>query len=119
MTAAAASRRAERCWGEALPDWVRQLAREADAGSQARAAARIGFSPAVVSLVLSNTYHGRLDRIEAAVRATLVDPTVDCPALGPIPIDRCGTQRRRPFSTANPESVRLWRACQSCPRNRA
>lgn len=97
------------------PDWLAQLRAEAAATSIAAAARRIDMARASVSLVLSGAYPAGLDRVEARVRAKLMDQ-VRCPAFGEdIAWAKCRAQAAKPFSAASSRAARLYRACQSCP----
>jgi hypothetical protein len=104
-------------WGADRPDWVEALAREADATSQARVAARLGRSNSVVSQVLRNTYAGSLRNVEELVRGQLMDAHVHCPALGRLRTHECASWRARSgtFQPTNSLRVRMYRACRSCP----
>lgn len=109
--------KAAAAWGSPLPDWLQALAEEANRTGAKAAAERIGYSPAVVSQVLSASYRGDVDRVAAAIHGALLGARVDCPALGqPIGRDVCLAHQRRPLSTASPQSVRLFHACRGgCP----
>ena len=97
------------------PDWLVKLRAEAAATTIAAAARRIGMARASVSLVLSGGYPAGLARVEARVRAKLMDQ-VRCPAFGQdIALDRCRTQAARPFSASSGRAARLWEACAACP----
>lgn len=109
---------AKEAWGDNLPDWVEILATEADKTSQAKIAKKIKYSPAVVSLVLKNTYKGHLNNVKENVRTNLMDTKMDCPILGCILIRDCFFNQSQPFScSGNPARLRLYRACQSCQHN--
>lgn len=106
-------------WGDEAPDWVVRLAEECDRDSQSAVARRIGYSPAVVSHVLKARYPGDLAAVEKAVRGAFMAGTVDCPVLGPIAGNDCLQNQRRPFSAANAQRLRLFKACRSdCPHSR-
>lgn len=110
--------RAAAAWGEPLPAWVAALARACDAGSQAEAGRRIGYSGPTVNQVLARSYPGNLAAVERAVRGAFLAETVDCPVLGQIPTNTCQAQQRRRLSTASPQQARLYRACKACPHRR-
>lgn len=105
-------------WGEALPDWVAALARECEASSQSRVAARLGRSSALVSQVLRNKYRADLAGVEQVFRGVFESLTVDCPALGSIPANVCRDWqlKARSFVNVNSLRVRMYRACHGCPR---
>lgn len=103
-------------WGIDLPDWVKELARRADATGQKAAGAAINYSAATVSQVISNTYKGDLGCVEEMVRGAWMAAHVRCPVLGSIGRDLCLRHQKTPLSTANPMSVRLFHTCRNgCP----
>ncbi len=105
------------------PDWVSVLAAEATRSTGAGVAARIGYSPAVVSDVIRNKYRGDIGRVEHAVRGALMGATVGCEVLGEIGRVRCLAEQDKPFRATSNLTVRLYHACRgACPhalRNRA
>lgn len=111
--------KAEAAWGDKLPDWVRELAREASRTTGARAAKRVGYSPAVLSHVLANDYTGDMSRVELKVRGALMNETVICPIVGEIGQDRCLDEQRMGHTGASSVRAKLYRACRSgCPHSR-
>jgi len=106
-------------WGDPLPDWIARLAVECNEGTQRRAAERIGYSSGLVSQVLRKTYTGNLEAVESAVRGAWLGSTVQCPVMGTIPTDTCLSWRRKAkiFAATNSHRVRMYRACNACPRN--
>lgn len=110
---------AREAWGEAVPDWVIVLAQACDATSQSRVADRIGRSSSLVSGVCANTYKGDLEAVEDLVRGVFMGSEVACPVLGPLPTHVCREWRvrSRAFSNVNTQRVRMFRACNRCPRN--
>ncbi|WP_313350507.1 hypothetical protein [Paracoccus sp. (in: a-proteobacteria)] len=111
---------ARAAWGDALPDWVAALARECAASSQNKVAKRMSRSASLVSYVLANKYTGNLALVEEAYRAAFENLTVECPALGTIPANTCRNWQRkaRDFVNVNSQRVRMFRACNACPRYR-
>ena len=107
-------------WGDTMPDWVRILAEGCNMESQAAVAKRIGYSPATVSQVLSNSYQkGDISRFEQVVRGALMAETIICPRLGEMSRDVCLNWQRRPFSTASSNAVAMYQACRSgCEHSR-
>jgi hypothetical protein len=106
-------------WKGALPDWVEQLAREANRTTAKKAAQRIGYSGAVVSHVLNNAYPGDIARVEAKVRGALMSATVMCPVVGEIGLDRCLDEQKMGNTGASSIRARLYRACRGgCPNSR-
>jgi len=93
------------------------LRRAVAAGSQAAVARKLGYSAATISQVLSGNYGGALDAVLARVEDVYSPSSVDCPLLGHIGYPRCVSERRRPFSMANPHLVRMYRACKNCANN--
>jgi len=99
--------------------WRETLALQCGQRSQARVAATIGYSAAVVNQVLAGTYKGDLAAVQKAVEGAFMGATVDCPVLGVIPSNRCLEEQRRPFAATSPNRVRLYRACRAgCPNSR-
>lgn len=86
-------------------------------GSQAKVGKMLGYSSATISQVLSGSYQGTLDSFLARVEEVFGTREISCPILGAIPLSRCVKERRREFSTANPQRVQLYRACRSCEFN--
>jgi hypothetical protein len=106
-------------WGDAAPDWVRELAVEATSTSAVLAAKRIGYSPAVLSHVFAKRYSGDMTRVEAKVRGALMHETVVCPVYGEIGRDRCLDEQKMPFGATSSVRVRAYHACRSgCPHSR-
>lgn len=110
---------ARAAWGGNPPDWIERLARECSASTQRRVAEQLDRSAGLISQVLRNKYPGDMASIEDAVRGAFMNATVECPALGVLPTDECQMWRKRARSFVNTNAlrVRMFRACQSCPRN--
>ncbi|MDO5648841.1 hypothetical protein [Paracoccus sp. (in: a-proteobacteria)] len=108
---------ARAAWGEALPDWVAELAQECSATSQNKVAARLDRSAALVSQVLRNKYAGDLDAVQARFNGVFRAQTTDCPELGLILTQQCQDwqQQARRFVNVNAMRVRMFRACNACP----
>lgn len=107
--------KARTAWGDDMPDWVLVFADQCDHDGVSSTASRIGYSPSVGSQVLSKTYRGRLDKIEAAVRGAFMGATVQCPVLGELAHDKCLYHQGRKFAPTNPTRVALSRTCPTCP----
>jgi hypothetical protein len=105
-------------WGASPPEWIQVLAEECDRASQAKAAARLHVSAAMVNQALRNSYKGRLDRLEERVKGEFMNEKVTCPVVGEISTRECLDNQARPFATTNHVRVALFRACRSCPNNR-
>jgi hypothetical protein len=105
-------------WGAPLPDWVAALARACDGSSQAKVAAKLGRSGALVSGVLRRKYPGDMGAVEELVRGHLLSETVNCPALGVLPLHECRAWRAKAdaFQNTNSLRVRMYRACRFCNR---
>ncbi|GJD93399.1 transcriptional regulator [Methylobacterium iners] len=114
-----ATEKAAAAWGPAIPDEVRELALYVDRNTGAAAAKAIGYSPAVVSHLLSARYPGDHDAVFAKIRGALMGEVVICPVLGEIGRDRCLNEQKMPFATSNSARARVYRACRSgCPHSR-
>ena len=112
--------RAVAAWGGALPAWVRRLAAECDASSQADVASRMSYSPATISYVVRNAYKGDLAAVELAATGALMAKMVQCPVLGDVRADDCLRHQREPWSPNNPTRIALYKACRAgCPNFRA
>ena len=85
--------------------------------SQSKVAKMLGYSTATVSQVLGGSYQGALDNFLTRVEEVYGTRIVNCPVLGEIILTRCVTERRTPFSAANPLRVQLYRACRRCANN--
>ncbi len=109
--------RARAAWGEA-PAWVEELARRCDVTSGAEVARRLGYSSAVISGVLRNSYKGALSRVEDRVRGAFLAETVSCPVVGELALDVCAENQTRPYANTNPTRTRLWKSCRAaCPHS--
>lgn len=93
------------------------LKRACDKSSQASVAKKIGYSPAVVNLVLKGTYTGDMEKVRRMIRMRLGTNHVECPVLGQIDTAECTEHQTRPFSMSNSHRVRMFKACQTCPFN--
>jgi hypothetical protein len=109
---------ARAAWGAALPDWVLRLAEECARSSQNKVAAKLDRSAALVSNVIRAKYTGNLAAVEDLVRGHFFAETIRCPALGDISKAACRDWMRAAarFSNINSERVRMFRACNGCPR---
>lgn len=109
----------ETAWGGEAPDWVEALAQACDETSQAKTARRLDWSPATISLVLSNAYPGDVAAVEASVRALIMAETVSCPELGDMALAQCLEWRAKSATFAPTSGLRgrMFDACRACPRN--
>ena len=99
-------------WGDPLPDWVRALAEACDVFGMRKVAERIVVSPASLSLVI-NKRRGDPSFVKTRVEAGIMATIVACPVLGVMDKQECLSEQARPFSSANPLRVKLYRACRS------
>jgi len=101
-------------WGDPVPEWVDALAAAATANGASEVAKRLGYSPSVISQVLSSSYRGDLGKVEQMVRGALMGSTVVCPVLDEIGRDQCRREQSAPFRATNSTRARLRRACRTC-----
>lgn len=94
--------------------WLTVLREAAATHGKAEIAKRLGYSPAVVHEVLKGTYKGRLDKVEQKVKGALMGEKVACPGFGfEITKDRCIAEQAKPRSLANPNRMKVYRACRA------
>lgn len=97
--------------------WVRLLEAAYETNGPKAVADRIGYSAGLVTAIVRGYYDANPAKVADAVMATLGQAEVDCPVLGTLPLTSCRRHRTAPFSAASPLSVRLWKACRTCPNN--
>lgn len=104
---------------ETPPDWVLVLAEACEATSQNQVAKQLRRSAAMISTVLRNKYTGDMAGVEERVRGVLMAKTIPCPSLGRIPAQTCQdwVAKSANFSNVNMLRVRMFKACNACPRN--
>lgn len=107
---------------DAEADWLDVLRRECARTSQAQVARTLrqadGYpSSAIINQVLHGKYASPTDRLAALVHGFFLGTTVPCPVLGAIRMDDCLDHQRRPYSSASPLRVQMYRACLACPHN--
>ena len=108
--------KAQKAWGDCLPDFVQALAEACDKSSQRQVGRNLGLSCAAVNLLINNRYHPRpYAYVKERIRKGLMVENVFCPVLSEIPRLRCLEEQRAPFSSNNPLRLSLYRACPSCP----
>lgn len=84
--------------------------------SQADVGRAMGYSGAVVSLVLRDCYTGNKAKVEAAIRGALMAETVECPILGEIGKVECVRhQGTKPSANGDPIRAALNAECPTCP----
>jgi len=101
-----------------MNEWVKVLADAVAAPgmSQNKMANQLGVSTSMLSQVLRGIYPGNTEKLQMKVEGQFMNRVVNCPIKGEIPIDECHEHQQRPFSSANRERVKLYRACRSgCP----
>lgn len=110
---------ARTAWGTDLPDWVEVLALECGRSSQTAVSKVLGRSTAIVSQVLNRRYVADTARIEERIRGTFLNATLDCPAVGELPLQDCQDWREKAsnFAMGNPKRTQMYRACNKCPRH--
>ncbi len=100
--------------------WLEALKAEIETKrvSQNQLARDLGVSPAMLSQVIRGKYPGSTDTLQARVEGRLLKKTIYCPARGEIGVDECADHQAKPFSSANRERVKMYRACRSgCPHS--
>lgn len=107
--------RARLAWGDAMPAEIEALASAAAARTASAVARDLGYSPAVVSQLLSNKYPGDVARVLGKVRGLLLGEVVECPVLGTLARNRCLDEQKKPFASTNSTRVKLFHACRKCP----
>ncbi len=106
--------KARAAWGEP-PAWIVALAEAAKAKGASAVAERLGYSPSVISQVISGSYRGRFAGVETAVRGAFMGETVACPVLGEIGTDRCRDEQKQPFRATSAMRAQIFHACKLCP----
>lgn len=87
--------------------------------TQAEIARRLDISDSTISQALRGKYIGNVEALAERIRGEFLKKTVVCPILGEITSRICQDERKKPFHTANPMRVQLYRACKTCPNNPA
>lgn len=113
MRPGGAVERARAAWGGAVPDWIVRLAEACDARSIRQVAVSIKVSPALVSRVINAKYAASLDFLAGRVRGMLMAENLACPALGMISAAQCREEQAKPFCSASPLAVSVYRACRN------
>lgn len=98
--------------------WFQVLELKVRESSQAQIARELGVSSTMLNQVLRNRYKGNIDTIKNRVEGRYLRHQVHCPVAGQINVDSCRDNQVRPFSSTNPQRVRLYRACRGgCPHS--
>lgn len=99
-------------------EWLLVLEAKVRSSSQAKIARELGVSPTMLNQVLHGKYKGLIANIRTRVEGKYLRRSVECPAAGCISVDTCQENQARPFSSTNPQRVRLYRACRGgCPNS--
>ncbi|WP_420132627.1 transcriptional regulator [Rhodopseudomonas sp.] len=105
--------KARAAWGNELPDWIEELAKEANRITARSLAKRLGYSNAVISFVLGRKYKGDMKRVEEIVRGALLGSTVICPIVGEIGRDQCLEHQKLGNTGASAIRAAIARECSS------
>ncbi|MCC3246179.1 transcriptional regulator [Methylocystis sp. WRRC1] len=110
---------AREAYGDALPDWVEELAKYASQTSGVQAAKRIGYSSSVVTSICRGKYAGDIASVEGSVRGALMGAMVICPVLGEIGRDQCLQEQGKKFVGSSAARTALYHECRNgCPHSR-
>ncbi|MCD1597895.1 helix-turn-helix domain-containing protein [Rheinheimera aquimaris] len=99
--------------------WLELLRQKCEELGRRKVEADLGISKTTLSQILNEKYPGSLANMAAKVTDAYSSDKVQCPVLGSITVQRCATEQSKPFAATNPQRVKLWKACQSCPLNKA
>lgn len=117
-TALSAMDKARVAWGANMPDWIKALAEACDEAGLRKTAAKLDVSPAMASLAI-NRKRTDLSFIKYPVEKILMITMVACPVIGVMGRHECLREQTKPYSSANPLRVQLYRACRNgCPHYR-
>lgn len=98
------------------PDAMKLLTEKVEELGQAETARRLSVSAAAISQIRSGKYQAAPDEILKRVIEVFGGLSVECPALGEIPLFKCAQERKKTFQIGNHQAVALWKACQKCER---
>lgn len=101
---------------QALPNNVRMALDLAvlRMGSQAKVAADLGVSAAVINTLLKDRYPGSVKNMAERIRGKYMSTTVQCPLMGTLGRHHCVNYQARPLAFTNPQRSALHRACKTC-----
>lgn len=106
--------KAREAYGDALPDWIEELAKLMSATSGAAAARRLGLSASTLSQIVSANYGAKdWSAIETRVRGELMHETVLCPVLDEIAKSHCLDEQAKAFTGTSATRTALYHACRS------
>ncbi|WP_420266014.1 hypothetical protein [Candidatus Magnetominusculus dajiuhuensis] len=103
-----------------MPDmWKEILRREVTEKGSKAVGIELGYSRSVVDLVLRGTYNGNLANVEARVMSIYGNNgQVICPIKGGISPAKCietwQMAKAIGMKASNPETLRLYKACEKC-----
>lgn len=83
-------------------------------GSQAKVAAELHVTGAVISMLLKDKYPGSVDQMEQRIRGQFMGSTVLCPVYGTLNKRNCLDNQALPQAFTNPLRAALGRACKTC-----
>jgi len=113
--------RARESYGEALPEWVAELAKLANRTTAAAAGRKVGIGASTVTQLINGSYGAKdWSAIETRVRGVLMKETVTCPILDEISKDHCLDEQNKPFTGTSAVRTALYNECRSgrCPHSR-
>ncbi|WP_208508399.1 hypothetical protein [Variovorax paradoxus] len=87
-------------------------------GSQTKVALDLGVSQAVVNQLLRDRYLGDVSKMAERIRGQYLAETVTCPVMGELGRRHCLDYQVRPLAHTNPQRVRLFQACKTCPNRK-
>jgi len=100
--------------------WLQALVNACESASQSIVADRLGVSATMINQVIKGIYPSQKgqSRLQELVEGALMGNTVNCPVLDEITRDICIEKQEQPFAATNPQRVKLYRTCKTCPNRR-
>ncbi|CCN69754.1 hypothetical protein [Vibrio nigripulchritudo] len=96
-------------WLDAIKDEIQKPNK-----SQRIVAQELGISPSKLSQTLRGIYPGSTEDIRVKAEGLYMTKRVYCPALNrEILVNECAENQKKPFSSANRERIKLYKACRS------
>ena len=96
--------------------WLELLKTAVSNSNNQAVADELGVSRTVISLVMNGKYPASTDKIAEKVMSQY--SRVTCPHTNEsITIVACKQNHTSSAPTSSPRTMRLWRACQTCPNN--
>ncbi len=102
-------------------NWLDTLRKACEETNPNFVARQLNVPLRMIDRALKGKYKDSSKRLQTWVEGVLQGKTVDCPVIDNLPKHKClEYQTRDPkFATANPLSIRLYRACRSgCPHSK-